>query len=107
MCSDLTAGFRAYRSDIIAKIDIDTVGAEGYGFQIEMTYRVAQAGGRIVEVPIKFVDRVRGTSKMSSSIIIEAMGLGDVVGDPGPCDGRRRPRTVPPEPLAIARRSRR
>jgi dolichol-phosphate mannosyltransferase len=72
---DLTAGFRAYRSDLIDKIDVDTVGAEGYGFQIEMTYRTAQAGGRIVEVPIKFIDRVRGTSKMSSSIIVEAMAL--------------------------------
>jgi dolichol-phosphate mannosyltransferase len=72
---DMTAGFRAYRSDMIAAIDIDTIGAEGYGFQIEMTYRAAQAGARIVEIPIKFVDRVRGTSKMSSSIIVEAMGL--------------------------------
>jgi hypothetical protein len=72
---DLTAGFRAYRRDLIDKIDMDTVGAEGYGFQIEMTYRTARAGGRITEVPIKFVDRVRGTSKMSSSIIVEAMAL--------------------------------
>jgi len=72
---DVTAGFRAYRSDMVAKIDIETVGAEGYGFQIEMTYRVAQVGGRIVEVPIKFVDRVRGTSKMSTNIIVEAMAL--------------------------------
>ena len=72
---DMTAGFRAYRSDMIAAIDIDTIGAEGYGFQIEMTYRAAQAGARIIEIPIKFVDRVRGTSKMSSSIIVEAMAL--------------------------------
>jgi dolichol-phosphate mannosyltransferase len=72
---DMTAGFRAYRSDLLVRIDVDTVGAEGYGFQIEMTHRVARAGGRIVEVPIKFVDRVRGTSKMSGAIIAEAMGL--------------------------------
>jgi glycosyltransferase involved in cell wall biosynthesis len=72
---DLTAGYRAYRSEILDRIDVDTVGAEGYGFQIEMTYRVAEAGGRIAEIPIKFVDRVRGTSKMSSAIIVEAMGL--------------------------------
>ncbi|MCU1449759.1 MAG: hypothetical protein JWP02_1929 [Acidimicrobiales bacterium] len=72
---DMTAGFRAYRSDLLARIDVDTVGAEGYGFQIEMTHRVARVGGRIVEVPIKFVDRVRGTSKMSSAIIAEAMAL--------------------------------
>jgi hypothetical protein len=60
---------------MLNRIDVDTVGAEGYGFQIEMAYRVAQAGGRIVEVPIKFVDRVRGTSKMSGAIVVEAMGL--------------------------------
>ena len=72
---DLTAGYRAYRTEIVERIDIDAVRAEGYGFQVEMTYFVAQAGGRIVEVPIKFVDRVRGTSKMSSAIVVEAMGL--------------------------------
>ena len=72
---DLTAGYRAYRGDLLDRIDIDAVRAEGYGFQVEMTYFVAQLGGRIVEIPIKFVDRVRGTSKMSSSIVVEAMGL--------------------------------
>ena len=49
--------------------------ADGYGFQIEMAYRVARHGGRIVEVPIDFVDRERGTSKMSSRIIVEALLL--------------------------------
>jgi len=72
---DLTAGYRAYRSAMVAKIDIDSVRADGYGFQVEMTYFVAHAGGRIVEVPIKFVDRVRGTSKMSTNIVVEAMAL--------------------------------
>ena len=72
---DLTAGYRAYRSEILDRIDIDDVRAEGYGFQVEMTYCVANAGGRVVEIPIKFVDRVRGTSKMSSAIVVEAMGL--------------------------------
>jgi dolichol-phosphate mannosyltransferase len=72
---DLTAGYRAYRTEIVERIDIDAVRAEGYGFQVEMTYFVARAGGRIVEVPVKFVDRVRGTSKMSSAIVVEAMGL--------------------------------
>jgi dolichol-phosphate mannosyltransferase len=72
---DMTAGFRAYRSDMVGRIDIDGVRADGYGFQVEMTYFVAQAGGRIVEVPIKFVDRVRGTSKMSTNIVVEAMAL--------------------------------
>jgi dolichol-phosphate mannosyltransferase len=72
---DMTAGFRAYRSDMVGRIDIDSVRADGYGFQVEMTYFVAHAGGRIVEVPIKFVDRVRGTSKMSTNIVVEAMAL--------------------------------
>lgn len=72
---DLTAGYRAYRGEILDRIDIDAVRAEGYGFQVEMSYFVAEAGGRTVEIPIKFVDRVRGTSKMSSSIVIEAMVL--------------------------------
>lgn len=72
---DLTAGYRAYRGEMLDRIDIDAVRAEGYGFQVEMTYFVAHAGGRIVEIPIKFVDRVRGTSKMSSNIVIEAMAL--------------------------------
>jgi hypothetical protein len=72
---DLTAGYRAYRGEMLDRIDIDAVRAEGYGFQVEMTYFVAEAGGRIAEVPIKFVDRVRGTSKMSSTIVVEAMAL--------------------------------
>jgi dolichol-phosphate mannosyltransferase len=72
---DATAGFRAYRADVLRAIDLDTVRADGYGFQIEMAYRVAGAGGRIVEVPIAFVDRVRGTSKMSGRIVVEALEL--------------------------------
>ena len=72
---DLTAGYRAYRGEMLDRIDLDAVRAEGYGFQVEMTYFVADAGGRIVEVPIKFVDRVRGTSKMSMNIVVEAMAL--------------------------------
>lgn len=72
---DLTAGYRAYRGEMLDRIDIDAVRAEGYGFQVEMTYFVANAGGRVIEIPIKFVDRVRGTSKMSSAIVVEAMGL--------------------------------
>jgi dolichol-phosphate mannosyltransferase len=72
---DATAGFRAYRVEVLRKIDLDTVRADGYGFQIEMAYRVFGNGGRIVEVPIAFVDRVRGTSKMSGRIVVEALEL--------------------------------
>lgn len=72
---DATSGFRCYRSDIVAGIDLDSVHADGYGFQIEMAYRVARAGGSIVELPIQFVDRELGHSKMSSRIILEAFTL--------------------------------
>jgi glycosyltransferase involved in cell wall biosynthesis len=70
---DVTAGFRAYRADVLRKIDLETVSTDGYGFQIDMTYRVARIEGRIVELPIHFSDRVRGKSKMSSRIIFEAL----------------------------------
>lgn len=73
--NDATAGFRAYRASMLDQIDLEAVVAEGYGFQIEMTYQVVERGGRIVEVPISFTDRVRGTSKMSSRIVVEAFGL--------------------------------
>jgi len=73
--NDATAGYRAYRATMLDRIDLESVVAEGYGFQIEMTYQVVELGGRIVEVPISFTDRVRGTSKMSSRIVVEAFGL--------------------------------
>jgi len=72
---DATSGFRAYRADALRRLDLDTVRADGYGFQIEMAYRIAGNGGRIVELPIQFVDRTRGTSKMSLRIIAEALVL--------------------------------
>jgi dolichol-phosphate mannosyltransferase len=72
---DSTAGFRAYSADILRSLDLDQIRAEGYGFQIEMTYRTKQHGGRIKEVPITFVDRAAGESKMSSTIVFEALGL--------------------------------
>jgi glycosyltransferase involved in cell wall biosynthesis len=72
---DTTAGYRAYRASILDAIDFDSTHSTGYGFQIEMTYRVRNAGGRIEEVPIAFTDRVRGNSKMSWRIIAEAMVL--------------------------------
>ncbi len=72
---DATSGFRAYGADALRRIDLASVRADGYGFQIEMAHRVASNGGRIVELPIQFVDRQRGTSKMSSRIIVEALVL--------------------------------
>ena len=72
---DATAGYRAYRADMVRRIDLDAIRADGYGFQIEMAYTIHRLGGRIVEVPIVFRDRVLGTSKMSGRIVVEAIGL--------------------------------
>jgi len=73
--ADSTAGFRAYAATLLRRLDLDHIRAEGYGFQIEMTYRSKQAGASVVETPIRFVDRVAGESKMSSAIVVEALGL--------------------------------
>jgi glycosyltransferase involved in cell wall biosynthesis len=73
--NDATAGYRAYRAAALEAMDFETVRAEGYGFQIEMTYEVVRGGGKVVEVPIAFADRVRGTSKMSGRIVVEALAL--------------------------------
>jgi glycosyltransferase involved in cell wall biosynthesis len=73
--NDSTAGFRAYRATTLRQIDLDGVVADGYGFQIEMTYEVVRHGGAVVEVPIAFADRIRGTSKMSGRIVVEALVL--------------------------------
>lgn len=72
---DATAGFRAYRADTLEQIDFETTRADGYAFQVEMAYRVGRLGSAITEVPISFTDRVRGTSKMSGRIVVEAMLL--------------------------------
>ncbi|MCD9622456.1 polyprenol monophosphomannose synthase [Rhabdothermincola sp. EGI L10124] len=72
---DATAGFRCYAAPMLSQIALDEITADGYGFQIEMAYAVAGRGGRIVEVPISFTDRVRGTSKMSGRIVVEALVL--------------------------------
>jgi dolichol-phosphate mannosyltransferase len=73
--NDNTSGFRAYGAALVKRIDLDAVRAEGYGFQIEMTYRAVRLGARVVEFPITFVDRTRGMSKMSQRIVLEALGL--------------------------------
>ncbi len=72
---DATSGFRVYSKDLLERIDYASVTADGYGFQIEMTYRARQARASIVEVPISFTDRTRGQSKMSSAIVVEALWL--------------------------------
>jgi dolichol-phosphate mannosyltransferase len=70
---DLTGGFKCFRRDVLEAIELDAVDAQGYLFQIEMTYRALLLGFTAVEVPITFADRVAGGSKMSRSIVFEAM----------------------------------
>ena len=71
--ADLTSGYKAFRRRVLEAIDLDKVKSEGYAFQIEMTMRAAKKGFRIAEIPIVFVDRTIGTSKMSKKIIREAV----------------------------------
>jgi glycosyltransferase involved in cell wall biosynthesis len=73
--NDATAGFRAYRSSTLERMGFESVRADGYGFQIEMTHRLVKLGGRIVEFPITFRDRTHGRSKMSRNIVREAFVL--------------------------------
>jgi len=72
---DLTGGFKAWRSSLLRRVDIDAVAADGYAFQIELTVRAARCGARITEVPIAFRERRAGTSKMNWRIAAEAIAL--------------------------------
>lgn len=69
---DLTGGFKCFRRELLGVIPLDEVRAAGYGFQVEMTYRALRAGARVVEIPITFVERASGISKMSRAIVLEA-----------------------------------
>jgi dolichol-phosphate mannosyltransferase len=70
---DLTGGFKCFRRVALESIDLDALSAHGYAFQIETTYRVLRAGLRVKEVPIRFVERRAGASKMTGSIVVEAI----------------------------------
>src|SRR2546421_4997868 len=70
---DLTGGFKCYRAAVLKTVDLDAISSRGYAFQIETTYRALRAGFRVVEVPIAFVDREAGRSKMSRTIVLEAI----------------------------------
>jgi dolichol-phosphate mannosyltransferase len=70
---DATGGFKCFRREVLERIDLDDVEARGYMFQIEMTFRARRAGFRVVEIPITFVDRRVGGSKMSRGIVLEAI----------------------------------
>lgn len=73
--NDATAGYRAYSSATLERIGFESVQAEGYGFQVEMTHRMVRAEGKVVEFPITFRERSAGESKMSSGIVSEAFSL--------------------------------
>lgn len=70
---DYTAGFRCYDAELLRRIDLSNIAASGYSFQVEMTWRSKRAAGSIRELPIRFVDRVEGVSKMTGSIAREAL----------------------------------
>jgi dolichol-phosphate mannosyltransferase len=70
---DLTGGFKCYRREVLETIDLDAIHSKGYAFQIETTFRALRAGFRVVEIPITFVDREAGGSKMSRAIVAEAI----------------------------------
>ncbi|GAA1172795.1 polyprenol monophosphomannose synthase [Pseudonocardia alaniniphila] len=69
---DITAGYRAFRRQVLEELDLDEVSSQGYCFQIDMAWRAVQAGFRVREVPITFTERERGRSKMSGAIVAEA-----------------------------------
>lgn len=72
---DLTAGFRVYGRNLLTQLPLDNVAAQGYGFQVEMTKNVLAAGKAVIEVPIHFVERENGASKMTLAIVVEAFTL--------------------------------
>lgn len=72
---DLTGGFKCFRREVLAAIDLDAVRSNGYAFQIEMTFRAQRNGFTVVEIPIIFTDREHGQSKMSKSIVREAIWM--------------------------------
>jgi dolichol-phosphate mannosyltransferase len=87
---DPTAGFKCFRREVLETIDLDTIQARGYAFQVELTYRAIRHGFKVVEVPIVFRDRRVGSSKMDRSIVAEAIWRVPLLRF-GDKDGRRGP----------------
>jgi dolichol-phosphate mannosyltransferase len=71
--ADLTGGYKCFRRSVLEELDLESVHADGYAFQIELTFRALRAGARVVEIPITFEDRTHGDSKMSRGIVLEAV----------------------------------
>ena len=72
---DCTSGFRCWRRDLLARLPLDRITSDGYAFQVEMTWHAQAAGARIAEIPITFVERREGASKMSAQVIVESIAL--------------------------------
>jgi dolichol-phosphate mannosyltransferase len=72
---DCTSGFRCWRRELLAGLPLDGIVSDGYAFQVEMAWEARQAGGRIREIPIVFVERRQGASKMSGRVIAESVLL--------------------------------
>ena len=70
---DATGGFRAFRAEVLTDLDLESVASQGYCFQVDLAWRAMQRGFRVVEVPITFVERQQGTSKMNRAIVVEAL----------------------------------
>ena len=96
---DATSGYRAYRADVVSVDDLNKIRASGYGFLIEMAYRLARGGRKLVEVPITFADRKHGTSKISSHTVLEAAVLVSLWGVRDLVAERQARRLVEPRPL--------
>ena len=88
---DVTGGFKCFRREVLEAIDLDSIEARGYAFQVEMTYRAARCGFRLAEVPIVFRDRRAGVSKMDRSIVLEAVWRVPLLRFRGRDAGRREP----------------
>ena len=97
--ADATSGFRAFRRALLEALEIPTLRSEGYCFQVETALRAWQAGFRVVEIPITFVERQRGASKISRAIVAEAVLRTAVWGVQGP----RRPSATPPRSVGSVR----
>lgn len=71
----MTAGFRIYRCAFLRQLELETVSSHGYSFQVEMAWRSIQRKARVIEVPITFIEREQGVSKMTGAIVAEALWL--------------------------------
>jgi len=71
--ADATGGFRAYRAEVLRSLELSTVSSQGYCFQVDLVWQAWRSGARVVEVPITFVERTQGESKMSRQIVLEAL----------------------------------